>query len=64
MGKVKANAILDAVPDGESFIPTILAAFVKAKLTAEDMAVQVNTARILTSATYNFQLKQAILWGL
>lgn len=40
----------------------VLEAFIKAGLTAEDMAIQVNVARILTASTYDFKRKEPILW--
>lgn len=59
-GPVTAVKILDGA-DGD-FEAAVLAAYEKKKLTAEDMAVQVNVARILTAQTYDFKKKAPIAW--
>lgn len=61
IGPKRADAILDGMTE-ENCWERILAAYEKAGLTAEDMAVQVNVARILTAKTYNFKTKEPILW--
>ena len=62
IGPKRAADILDRVPQGESYIPAIWAAYEKKGLTQEAMAVQINTARILTHTTYNFKTGEPILW--
>lgn len=62
IGPVKAERILDTVPAGGSYIPVLLETYVKAGLTAADLAIQVNTARILHTHHYDFKTKAPILW--
>lgn len=64
IGKVKAQKILSGVTGEAQYAAAVLAAFEKAKLTAEDMAIQVNVARILTASDYNFKAKEPILWSM
>lgn len=61
IGPKKADAILDGMNIGNCW-ERILAAYEKAGLTSEDMAVQVNVARILTAADYNFKTGTPKLW--
>lgn len=60
VGPVKAAAILSS--SDRPAHELVLEAYNKAGLTVEDMAVQVNLARILTAATYDFKRKEPILW--
>lgn len=60
-GPAKAAKVLDKA-DPTEYADRVLAAYLKAGLTAEDMTVQVNVARILTSTTYDFKKKEPVLW--
>jgi DNA polymerase-1 len=71
VGPVKAEKILklafdfddEAHDDTSPNYPlAVLHAYEKAGLTADDMAVQVNVARILQTPHYNFKRKEPILW--
>lgn len=62
IGSVKAEKILSEVPEGKPYIPAIRAAYERAGLTAEDMATQINVARILHSKHYDFRRKEPVLW--
>jgi DNA polymerase-1 len=59
IGPVKAAKILAGESDYEA---AVIEAFEKAGLSPEEMAVQVNVARILTADTYNFRKGTPILW--
>lgn len=59
VGPVTAEKILSA---GAPYDVPVLAAYLKAKLTPEDLEVQVNAARILTAQTYDFKKEKPILW--
>lgn len=64
IGAKRAEAILDGARKGDQwhYAEAILKAFEKAGLTAEDMAVQYNVARILHHHHYDFKRKEPILW--
>lgn len=62
IGPIRANRILDEVAEGASYVPAIQAAYERAGKTVEEMAVQLNVARILTAKTYNFKTGEPILW--
>ncbi len=59
-GPKSAEKILD-VPAAE-YEAAVTAAYLKKGLTVEDMAVQVNVARILHHTHYNFRKKEPVLW--
>nr|WP_250808756.1 hypothetical protein [Neorhizobium tomejilense] len=64
IGPKKAEAILGPI---ESFDVTegwqrVVAAYEKAKLTADEALVQARVARILRATDYNFKTKEPILW--
>ena len=60
--KTAEKILLQYAPPNQMYDDIVLNAYKKAGLTAEDMAVQVNVARILTAQTYNFKRKEPILW--
>lgn len=60
IGPKKADALLKC--PRSLWSTRVQEAFEKAGLTPEDMAVQINVARILTADTYNFKKKVPILW--
>ena len=62
IGPVRADKILDGIPPGEPYTPTLLATYQKANLTADNLAIQINVARILTTKIYDFEEKRPILW--
>jgi DNA polymerase-1 len=62
IGDIRARKLLAEVPPGESYVPAIQAAYERAGKTVEEMAVQINVARILTASTYNFKSGEPILW--
>jgi DNA polymerase I len=62
IGPKKAAKILSGVPEGESALPVIRAAYEAAGLTTDDMAVQVNVARILQARHYDITNRRPILW--
>jgi DNA polymerase I len=64
IGPKKAAKILDARRPDETYLDAVLAAYLKAGLTKEDLVTQVNVARILQSPDYNFETKEPRLWSL
>jgi DNA polymerase-1 len=61
-GPVKAEKLLQNKKPSESYAVLLLAAYEKAKLTAADLAIQLNVARILQTHHYDFKEKRPILW--
>lgn len=61
IGAVTAERILESV-SVEKYQQAVLKAYEKAKLTAADMLVQFNVARILQAFHYDFKKKEPILW--
>lgn len=62
IGPKKADAILRKARPDEPLGELVIAAYRKHGISDEDMAVQVNVARILNHRTYDFKRKEPILW--
>ena len=62
IGPIRAERILDDEKLGDDYVSRVLAAYERAGFTKEDMAVQVNVARILQAQWYDFKRKEPILW--
>lgn len=62
IGPVKADKLLSGISGEAQFAAAVLAAYEKAGLTPDDLAVQVNVARILQADNYDFKRKEPILW--
>lgn len=62
VGPKKAEAILEGATGYAELWPRVVAAYERAKLTAEDALVQARVARILQHTDYNFNKKEVILW--
>jgi DNA polymerase I len=60
IGPKRAEGILDGAKG--DYAEAVLKAYLKAGLTAEDMAIQYNVARILTTHDYDFKQEKPILW--
>jgi DNA polymerase-1 len=62
IGPVKADKLLSGVSGEAQLAAVVWSAYEKAGLTTDDLATQVNVARILTADTYDFKRKEPILW--
>lgn len=62
IGPKRAEAILAKRRQDEPYEAVVLEAYLKAGLTAADMEVQHNVARILQAHHYDFKKKEPILW--
>lgn len=62
IGPKKATAILANRRPDETHLDAVLSAYLKAGLTKEYLACQINVARILQYTDYNFKTKEPRLW--
>lgn len=62
IGEVKAGRILAGLKTAAEMEAATIKAFIKAGLTVEDFAKQLNLARIITADTYDFKGKAPKLW--
>lgn len=64
IGPVKAKGILSGVKGEAQFAAAVWGAYDRAGLSQEEMAVQVNVARILKADNYDFKRKEPKLWSM